>query len=87
MRGRCRFQADMSYKEKLKGEGAEAANRRPRPLHRGRQRPLWVSALDGPDPDPSTEVAGVLCGCRRSRWRGRDCRLAAPIPSPFDFSL
>ncbi|PKI45213.1 hypothetical protein CRG98_034391 [Punica granatum] len=34
------------------------------------------------DPDPSIEVAGVLCGYQRPRWRDRDHRLAAPTP-PF----
>ncbi|PKI74332.1 hypothetical protein CRG98_005212 [Punica granatum] len=33
------------------------------------------------DPDPSIEGTGVLCGCRRPRWRGRGLRLAAPTPS------
>ncbi|OWM84485.1 hypothetical protein CDL15_Pgr000925 [Punica granatum] len=39
------------------------------------------------DPDLSTEVTNVLCGCRRPQWRVRSRRLVAPTPSPFDFSL
>ncbi|PKI57304.1 hypothetical protein CRG98_022303 [Punica granatum] len=39
------------------------------------------------DPDSSTEVADVLCGCWCPQWRVRGHRLAAPTPSPFDFSL
>ncbi|PKI74001.1 hypothetical protein CRG98_005618 [Punica granatum] len=38
------------------------------------------------DPNPSTEVAGDLYGCRRPWWRVRGRRLVAPTPSPFDFS-
>ncbi|PKI79149.1 hypothetical protein CRG98_000441 [Punica granatum] len=40
---------------------------------------LVVRALG--DPDPSTEVTGVLCGCRRPRGH----QLAAPPPSPLRF--
>ncbi|PKI45479.1 hypothetical protein CRG98_034134 [Punica granatum] len=33
------------------------------------------------DPDPSIEVADVLCGYRRPRWRGQGHRLVAPTPN------
>ncbi|PKI71138.1 hypothetical protein CRG98_008436 [Punica granatum] len=58
--------------------GVGAANRRTQTLHRGRRHPQRtptaspVDSGSGPpigDPDPSTEVVGVLCGCRRPRWR------------------
>ncbi|PKI58918.1 hypothetical protein CRG98_020664 [Punica granatum] len=39
--------------------------------HGGRWRPS----------NPFTEVASVLCGCRRPRWRGRGRRLEAPTPN------
>ncbi|PKI77021.1 hypothetical protein CRG98_002524, partial [Punica granatum] len=49
-----------------------------------------IDSRSGPpisDLDPSTEVVGVLCGCRRPWWRVWGHRLAAPTPSLFDFSL
>ncbi|OWM73536.1 hypothetical protein CDL15_Pgr026635 [Punica granatum] len=43
-----------------------------------------VDSGSGPpigDPDTSTEVADVLCGHRRPRWRGRGRQLPASTPN------
>ncbi|PKI45082.1 hypothetical protein CRG98_034544 [Punica granatum] len=61
------------------GGGVRVADWQPRPrIDRG---PRLGSGLPIGDHDPSTEVAGVLCGCRRPRWRIWGCQLAAQ-PSP-----
>ncbi|PKI71891.1 hypothetical protein CRG98_007750 [Punica granatum] len=46
-------------------------------------RSPFGSGLGSPigNPDPSIEVVGVLCECRRPWWRGQGRRLAAPTPN------
>ncbi|PKI39200.1 hypothetical protein CRG98_040406 [Punica granatum] len=44
-------------------------------------------SIGDPDPDPSIEVVSVLRGYRQPRRRGHGCRLAAPTPLLFRFSL
>ncbi|PKI59917.1 hypothetical protein CRG98_019690 [Punica granatum] len=52
-----------------------------------RSRPRIDRGLRLRVPDPSIEVPNVLGGCRRPWWKGWSRRLAAPTPSPFNFSL
>ncbi|PKI70755.1 hypothetical protein CRG98_008847 [Punica granatum] len=56
-------------------EGVGVTNWQPRPrINRGPESKSPVNSGSEPpigDPDPSAEGAGVLCGCRRPRWRVR----------------
>ncbi|PKI66171.1 hypothetical protein CRG98_013424 [Punica granatum] len=72
------------------GKGSELPIGYRGPRHPQRTPASSVDSGLGPpigDPNPSTEVAGVLCGCWCPRWRVQGRRLVAPTLSPFDFSL
>ncbi|PKI45700.1 hypothetical protein CRG98_034016 [Punica granatum] len=51
------------------------------------RRSTWTEGLGWPINDPSIEVASVLRGYRRPRWRGKGRRLAAPAPNHRGFRV
>ncbi|PKI48324.1 hypothetical protein CRG98_031272 [Punica granatum] len=66
-----------------RGQGRRLATPIPNLSRTPSRRSPFDSGLGPPinDPDPSTEVIGVLCRYLRPRWRGRGRRLAIPTPN------
>ncbi|PKI45687.1 hypothetical protein CRG98_034003 [Punica granatum] len=48
-------------------------------------RSWWIQGRKPPicGPDPTSMIAGIICGCMRLRWWGWGCQPAISVPSPF----